>query len=443
MSHIYAAFTAVAFRTPRTFDPQSGGAARHLHLFDDVPEGARPRAIARAVTCVQHRAVPPEMRETAFRVLHSAFPFGPNKRHICHRDECPCGKGHAETVEHTFEKCERSWRVWELVLAQWRIVTGETKVTTDHGRITLLGDRSCTWATEADEAEWAGLEEPWAILHKVTLHVLLEERNRDAAPRPGTRRTAAQLYNKIQSVAQRIVNMRWRDATAQRRRDGGRSIRRFRAQWEAPGLAVITADASEARLVLFMREEVRARWRRRATSAREFRSQQYAPPDTPPSDMIQIFIAGDADTRKKNKPPPPAGYGAVATEAGNEIFTIGGMIAAGRTPNVKTTTSNLADLVAFTRALQWALQNSRARGRPICIRYNSEYAARISTGAWKAKKHKAMAEEAQRAWAQLKSERGGRVWMRHVAKVEPLYLRACVLAAAGKHGTRTYAETVS
>ena len=33
--------------------------------------------------------------------------------------------------------------------------------------------------------------------------------------------------------------------------------------------------------------------------------------------------------------------------------------------------------------------------------------------------------------------------MRHVAKVEPLYLRACVLAAAGKHGTRTYAETVS
>ena len=95
----------------------------------------------------------------------------------------------------------------------------------------------------------------------------------------------------------------------------------------------------------------------------------------PPSDMIQIFIAGDADTRKKNEPPPPAGYGAVATEAGNEIFTIGGMIAAGRTPNVKTTTGNLADLVAFTRALQWALQNSRARGRPICIRYNSEYAA--------------------------------------------------------------------
>ena len=76
-------------------------------------------------------------------------------------------------------------------------------------------------------------------------------------------------------------------------------------------------------------------------------------------------------------------------------------------------------------------------------RYNSEYAARISTGAWKAKKHKAMAEEAQRAWAQLKSERGGRVWMRHVAKIEPLYLRASVLAAAGKHGTRTYAETVS
>ena len=96
--------------------------------------------------------------------------------------------------------------------------------------------------------------------------------------------------------------------------------------------------------------------------------------------------AGDADTREKNKPPPPAGYGAIATEGGGvgEIFRIGGQIVAGRTSNVKTTTANLADLVAFTRALQWAHSHSRAQGRPICLRYNSEYAARIATGTWSA-----------------------------------------------------------
>ena len=385
------------------------------------------------------------MTETAFRVLHSGFPFGPNKSHICGRDACPCGGGHAETVEHTFKNCPRTKRLWELVLAQWRTVTGEATVTTEHGRIVLLGDRSVSWATEADQAEWAGLEEPWAIVHKVTLHVLLEERNRDAAPRPGTRRTAAQLYQKVQSTVQRVVDMRWGAARASRRRDAGQAMARFRTRWEAPGLAVIAADASKAQVVLFMREAVRARWRRPASSARDFRRQQHAPPAAAPSDMIQIYTAGAADTRKKGEPPPPAGYGAIAAEGAGvgEIFRIGGQIIARRTPNVMTTTANLADLVAFTRALQWAHSHSRARGHPICIRYNSEYAARIATGAWKAKKHKAFAEEARRAWAQLKRDRGGRVWMQHVWHKDMDYVNAKGLARAGQSGRFEYSETAS
>ena len=322
-------------------------------------------------------------------------------------------------------------------------MTGEVKVTR-HGRIVLLGDRSVSWETEADEAEWAGLEEPFAIVHKVTLHVLLEERNRDAAPRAATRRTAAQLYQKVMSTVQRVVDLRWSAARASRRQDAGHAMSRFRTQWEAPGLAVISADASKAQVVLFMREAVRARWRRPASSARDFRHQQFAPPTPAPSDMIQVYVAGDADTRKTDAPPPPAGYGAVATQGGGvgEIFRIGGQIVARRTPNVKTTTGNLANLVAFARALQWAHSNYRARGRPICIRYNSEYAARIATGAWRAKKHKAFAEEARRAWAQLKHDRGGRVWMQHVSSSHPDCVVADRLARAGKNGHSEYSETV-
>ena len=157
--------------------------------------------------------------------------------------------------------------------------------------------------------------------------------------------------------------------------------------------------------------------------------------------MVQIHIAGDADTRKKDQPPPPAGYGAVAVADGHAIFEMAGVIST-RTPNVKTTTQNLADLAAFTRALQWAVQHGAARGKPVCIRYNSEYAARICTGMWKAKKHKAMAEEARRAWAQLKHTSGGRAWMRHVPRTEAVYIRACQLAKAGKGGTHIYAEVV-
>ena len=53
---------------------------------------------------MKHKAVPPEMTETAYRVAMSAFAFGPEKRHIFGRTECPCGSGDSETVEHTFWK---------------------------------------------------------------------------------------------------------------------------------------------------------------------------------------------------------------------------------------------------------------------------------------------------------------------------------------------------
>ena len=141
----------------------------HKDKLEDVPAGeARDRAIARAVRCIRHPAVPAHMAETAHKVTFSGFAFGPNKRAICGRDTCPCGRGHEETVEHTFKECARSKRLWELVFTAWRAVTGEVKIRTDDGRAVLLGDRSGTWATEADEAEWAGLEEPWAICHKAT-----------------------------------------------------------------------------------------------------------------------------------------------------------------------------------------------------------------------------------------------------------------------------------
>ena len=240
------------------------------------------------------------------------------------------------------------------------------------------------------------------ITHKVILHILLTARNADAAHKAGRRRTAAELYQQTQQTVQRVMQMRWLTAHALRHKDGGAAVARFRKLWEAPGLAVFREDITLPTLVLFMSPNTRARWRTHTTSARDFRRQQFAPPAEPPSDTLEVFIAGAADPRAKNTPPPPAGYGAVAVAINKrQLLRLGGPIVARRTPNVLTTTSNLAELVAFTRALQWAARHPLATGRPICIRYNSEYAARIATGAWKAKKHKAMAAEARQSWAKL------------------------------------------
>ena len=112
------------------------------------------------------------MTETAYRVAMSAFAFGPTKGHVFGRTECPCGSGDSETVEHTFWKCMRSRRVHETVLERWREVTGETKLRGSDGRVTLFGNRSGTWLDETEQGEFAGLEEPFAIVHKATLHVI-------------------------------------------------------------------------------------------------------------------------------------------------------------------------------------------------------------------------------------------------------------------------------
>ena len=131
----------------------------------------------------------------------------------------------------------------------------------------------------------------------------------------------------------------------------------------------------------------------------------------------------------------------VAVERGRRIiFHVGDQIVARRAPHahVKTTTSNLAELVAFGRALEWAHNDPLAADRPICIRYTSEYAARIATGAWRAKKHKETAAAAQQAWKRLRERKAGKVWMRHTPRTAPPWSVANSLAENGKGGTRVY-----
>ena len=184
LKHVYTAMTAAAFTMPRVVDAAQGLAARHSHLFEHIPVAHRTGAIARAVRRIKHPAIPPEFTETAFCVAFSGFPFGPEKGTMCGRLTCPCNSGAPETVGHTFHTCYRSMRLWEYVLSSWRDVTGESKIKPTDGLVVLFGDRSGTWLDEAEQAQFAGLEEPFAVLHKITLHTILQERNREAAPTP-------------------------------------------------------------------------------------------------------------------------------------------------------------------------------------------------------------------------------------------------------------------
>ena len=149
--------------------------------------------------------------------------------------------------------------------------------------------------------------------------------------------------------------LRWHTAAACKNTDGGNAIQKFRKKWEMTGMVVFNPPAIEPTLVFFMHAAKRARWQRRRDEG-TYRRPPYAPPDDRdlPRDTITIYIDGVAGPRKKGEPPPPAGYGCCMVSGGKRIFDLGGRIVAGQTPKVRTTTSNLACLVAITHALKWA-----------------------------------------------------------------------------------------
>lgn len=296
------------------------------------------------------------------------------------------------------------------------------------GRITLLGDRSCTWLDDAEQSEWAGLEEPFAILHKVTLHTIKLERDRDAAARKPTyvRRTAAQLYQKVASTVDRIVQARWASARATRHHDSGRAVARFRKLWQGPGLARISHTDHSLTLLLFMSEQKRNKWKAKTDGlrSRHYRNQRFAPPQQLPEGTVSIFTDGSAEPRKLGQLFPPAGYGVTAVRGGDghehkgqyqTLLKMCGRVGP-QTPNVETATNNSAELVAFTRALQWAKQSVHTQdpNTPVVLRYDSCYAAMIASGSWKAHAHKALAKEARKAWDDLLATKGERLWLRHV-----------------------------
>jgi ribonuclease HI len=419
--HLYAAIIAAQYTTPRVFTAHGDAdVARHAHVFDHLPEPFRTQAIARAMKCVHHKAVPPEMAEVAYKVAMSAMPFGPNKSGICKRDACPCGSGAAETIEHTFHECARSKRLWEMVLEQWGSVTGETKVKAADARVVIFGERSGQWIDEAEQSDFAGLEEPFAVIHKTTLDVLYQERNKDAAPGARTRRTAMQLYQKVAKLVQMIVTQKWHACKSAQIATRGDGMFRFRRTWEAPGFVTIPPEGAPT-LIFFMKEVTRQRWagKKLDVHAKRFRTQQHAPPLDLPEGTVSIYTDGSAEPRQLGKPPAPAGYGAAAViggeghenQGGKVIFHAHGQITL-TTPNIQNVTNNSAELVAFTRALQWAA--ARPDICHVVMRYDSMYAAMIASGVWKAKKHKLLAAEAQRAWKALKGKLGETVWLRHV-----------------------------
>ena len=185
-------------------------------------------------------------------------------------------------------------------------MTGETKIRETDGLVVLFGYRGGTWLDEAEQAQFAGLEEPFAVVHKVTLYVIAKERDRDAAPASGrVRRAPLQLYQRVQQLVQRVAVCRWLTAQAQRHKDGGAATAAFRKRWEAPGIAAF--HGSTVTIVLFMTQATRLRWAQ-AHPTGSYRTQQFAPPGELPAGTVSVYTDGSSEPRTLRQPKPVAGW---------------------------------------------------------------------------------------------------------------------------------------
>ena len=96
----------------------------------------------------------------------------------------------------------------------------------------------------------------------------------------------------------------------------------------------------------------------------------------------------------------------------------------------------MAEVVAFIHALRFARKTPHA----VVMRYDSKYAALITTGVYKAKKNKRLVRIAQNEWKQTRLSKRGTLWMRHV-KGHSNHMwndRADALANAGCGGAVRY-----
>ena len=423
IKHAYELRLASEWSMPRTFDRDDIMGGRHNHIFSHVPAMSLNEAVGRAVKCIKNPAVPPEITETAWACAHSALPFGPSKFNICHRATCPCGCGAPETVLHTFHECKRSSRVWELTFKQWRSITGENKVVASNAAMTLLGDRSMSWLDDVEQSEYGALAEPFAVIHHCTLHAIKQERDKDAAPRAAPRKTAQQVLERAERLVRNVVEMRWAEARAAERSagpgtTGSSPTQLFRGKWEGTGFVAVD-EQDKVKLLFYMREATRAKWKRNITQGCS-REQEFAPPDALPAGTVSIFTDGSAVYDKGQKAWVAAGFGLTVVRGGNGHEHSGGIerhhhyapIKIGDEGTEKLT-NNVAEVMAFIHALRWARAPENI-DTPCVMRYDSKYAALITVGVYKAKKNKQLVAAAQAEWKLTYKAKPGKLWMRHV-----------------------------
>ena len=287
-------------------------------------------------------------------------------------------------------------------------------------QVVLLGDRTATWLDEREQSEFGAYSEPWAVVHKATLWVINKERNRAAAPH-GRQRTAAAMYSLVQREVERLVSDLWWRAQEREKRGKEEATAQFCGKWSATGFVEMRNQRTRPQLVMFSTIATRERRRRLQAEAgqkKDQREQEHAPPIFLPANTRSIFTDGSYIKIGKDDP-GSAGYGvsvviggdADSDANGTETAAACGPLEVGEDA-VEKLSNNTGELRGIIEALRYA--KSHGNGAPAIIRYDSKYAAMLTTAVWKARKNKELAAVARREWTETWRKLNGQLWLKWV-----------------------------
>ena len=130
---------------------------------------------------------------------------------------------------------------------------------------------------------------------------------------------------------------------------------------------------------------------------------------------LYIYVDGSCEENRNVTSQTPAGWGFCVISGDSGIGRGGGDVVLEKSGPVVTDVSadgflgaevgsnNTAELSAIAQAMRWLLTEGGDQG--VVIRGDSQYALSISSGEWRAKANKALADSARSLWSEVSSLR--------------------------------------
>ena len=386
---LYEALVAEKWEMPKPF--REGGYGRKIWSTRARDEAEMIGDMAKVYAGITHPAVPLYMSDRAYKAATGTEFAG--RKLMGEGGGCwKCGCADADT-RHRYSECLEAGNLWEKVFTAWERVSGGERLDPKDEWMTVWGARWAAWGSAREKEKYGGegLEEVFQVVHKAALQAIHEAASRRS------KGGAQHMFQRMQTLVQKMVVDRAASTTAAK----------FKRVWEEPGYVrrgksgVRTAGMWGA---AFVRDGGRAEGggagRREAALAEKAEGMVRA-------GAMEVYTDGSGQEAG-------AGWGWVAVQGEEEKRARRGPVVLGEKSEgwrgAERATNNTGELTAILEALEWAASSGVGK---VVIRYDSQYAACMTRGEWKAKVNKVLVDQCRKALGRAEGK-GCEVGWKHV-----------------------------